>query len=34
MEATLGVTMHFDSAETRFAFRTRALDYLWAACPW
>ncbi|MGO9659212.1 MAG: glycosyltransferase family 4 protein [Acidimicrobiales bacterium] len=33
MEATLGVTMHFDSAETRFAFRTRALDYLWAALP-
>jgi glycosyltransferase involved in cell wall biosynthesis len=33
LEATLGVTMHFDSAETRFAFRTRALDYLWAALP-
>ncbi|MGA3222046.1 MAG: glycosyltransferase family 4 protein, partial [Acidimicrobiales bacterium] len=33
MEATLGVTMHFDSVETRFAFRTRALDYLWAALP-
>jgi len=32
-EATLGVTMHFDSAETRFSFRTRALDYLWAALP-
>ena len=32
-EATLGVTMHFDSAETRFAFRTRALDYLWAGLP-
>jgi len=25
--------MHFDSAETRFSFRTRALDYLWAALP-
>ena len=33
MEATLGVTMHFDSAETRFAFRTRALDYLWVGLP-
>ncbi|MGH9105177.1 MAG: glycosyltransferase family 4 protein, partial [Acidimicrobiales bacterium] len=33
LEANLGVTMHFDSAETRFAFRTRALDYLWAALP-
>jgi glycosyltransferase involved in cell wall biosynthesis len=33
MEATLGVTMHFDSVETRFAFRTRALDYLWAGLP-
>jgi glycosyltransferase involved in cell wall biosynthesis len=33
LEATLGVTMHFDSAETRFSFRTRALDYLWAAVP-
>ncbi len=33
LEATLGVTTHFDSAETRFSFRTRALDYLWAALP-
>jgi len=33
LEANLGVTMHFESAETRFSFRTRALDYLWAALP-
>ena len=33
LEATLGVTAHFDSAETRFAFRTRALDYFWAGLP-
>jgi glycosyltransferase involved in cell wall biosynthesis len=33
LEATLGVTTHFESAETRFASRTRALDYLWAALP-
>jgi glycosyltransferase involved in cell wall biosynthesis len=33
LEANLGVTVHFDSAETRFSFRTRALDYLWAGLP-
>ena len=33
LEATLGITAHFDSAETRFSFRTRDLDYLWAALP-
>jgi glycosyltransferase involved in cell wall biosynthesis len=33
LEANLGVTAHFDSAETRFSFRTRALDYLWAGLP-
>ncbi len=33
LEADLGVTAHFASAETRFSFRTRALDYLWAALP-
>lgn len=33
LEATLGVSMHFASAETRFSFRTRQLDYLWAALP-
>ncbi len=33
LEATFGVTTHFDSAETRFAFRTRALDYFWAGLP-
>ena len=32
-EATIGVTAHFESAETRYAFRTRSLDYLWAALP-
>lgn len=32
-EATLGVTAHFDSAETRYSFRTRCLDYLWAGLP-
>jgi len=33
LEATLGVSTHFESVETRFSFRTRALDYLWAGLP-
>jgi glycosyltransferase involved in cell wall biosynthesis len=33
LEATLGVSTHFESLETRFSFRTRALDYLWAGLP-
>lgn len=28
-----GVSAHFDSIETRFSFRTRVLDYLWAGLP-
>jgi glycosyltransferase involved in cell wall biosynthesis len=33
LDADLGVSAHFDSLETRFAFRTRLLDYLWAGLP-
>lgn len=33
LDADLGVSCHFDSVETRFAFRTRLLDYLWAGLP-
>jgi hypothetical protein len=33
LEADIGVSMHFDSTETTFAFRTRVLDYLWAGLP-
>jgi glycosyltransferase involved in cell wall biosynthesis len=33
LEADLGVSSHFDSVETRFAFRTRLLDYFWAGLP-
>lgn len=33
LEADLGVSTHFDHAETAFAFRTRILDYLWAKLP-
>ncbi|HVM18233.1 MAG TPA: glycosyltransferase [Gaiellaceae bacterium] len=32
-DAELGVSAHFDSAETRFAFRTRLLDHFWAGLP-
>lgn len=33
LEADVGVSTHFDHLETRFAFRTRMLDYLWAGMP-
>ena len=33
LEADLGISAHFDNVETRFAFRTRVLDYLWAGLP-
>lgn len=33
LEADLGVSAHFDTLETRFSFRTRVLDYLWAGLP-
>lgn len=33
LEADAGVTAHHDSLESRFAFRTRALDYVWAERP-
>jgi glycosyltransferase involved in cell wall biosynthesis len=33
LDADLGVSAHFDTVETRFAFRTRLLDYLWAGLP-
>ena len=32
-EADLGLSAHFADVETRFAFRTRLLDYLWAGLP-
>lgn len=32
-QSTIGVSTHFDNAETRFSFRTRVLDYLWAELP-
>lgn len=33
LEADAGVSCHFDTLETRFSFRTRILDYLWAGLP-
>ena len=33
LEADAGISLHHDSIETRFAFRTRILDYLWAGLP-
>jgi glycosyltransferase involved in cell wall biosynthesis len=33
LEADLGVSAHLEHVETRFAFRTRLLDYIWAGLP-
>lgn len=33
LEADIGVSLHFDTLETHFAFRTRILDYIWAGLP-
>ncbi len=33
LEADVGVSLHGDHIETRFAVRTRLMDYLWASLP-
>lgn len=33
LEADVGVSMHYEHLETRFSFRTRMLDYIWAGLP-
>lgn len=33
LEGDIGVSLHFDYIETRFSFRTRLLDYIWAGLP-
>ncbi|MFN8133249.1 MAG: glycosyltransferase family 4 protein [Solirubrobacteraceae bacterium] len=33
LEADLGISAHHDHLESRFSFRTRVLDYLWAGLP-
>lgn len=33
LEADIGISLHRDTVEARFAFRTRMLDYIWAGLP-
>jgi glycosyltransferase involved in cell wall biosynthesis len=33
LEADIGASIHLDTLETHFAFRTRMLDYIWAGLP-
>jgi len=33
LESDLALTLHYDTMETRLAFRSRVLDYIWAALP-
>lgn len=33
LDADVGLSTHFDHLETRFSFRTRLLDYIWAELP-
>jgi len=33
LEADIGLSLHFDTLETRLAFRSRILDYVWAGLP-
>jgi len=33
LQASIGISAHFDLPETRFSFRTRLLDYFWANLP-
>ncbi|WP_068469525.1 glycosyltransferase [Candidatus Protochlamydia phocaeensis] len=33
LDAAVGVSTHFDHLETRYSFRTRMLDYIWAQIP-
>jgi len=33
LEADVGVSLHLDHLETKFSFRTRILDYIWAGLP-
>ncbi len=33
LEADIGISLHREQIEARFAFRTRLLDYLWAGLP-
>jgi len=33
LEADIGLSLHLPGVETRYAFRTRLLDYIWAGLP-
>ena len=33
LDADMGVSTHFNHLETRFSYRTRMLDYIWAGLP-
>lgn len=33
LDAAVGVSTHLDHIETRYSFRTRVLDYIWAGLP-
>ncbi|HID88655.1 MAG TPA: glycosyltransferase, partial [Anaerolineae bacterium] len=33
LESDVALTLHYDSLETRLAFRSRVLDYIWAGLP-
>jgi hypothetical protein len=33
LEADVGTSLHFEHLETRYSFRTRVLDYIWAGLP-
>jgi glycosyltransferase involved in cell wall biosynthesis len=33
IESDIALTLHFDTLETRLAFRSRILDYIWAGIP-
>jgi glycosyltransferase involved in cell wall biosynthesis len=33
LESDVGLSLHFDTVETRLAFRSRVLDYVWAGLP-
>jgi glycosyltransferase involved in cell wall biosynthesis len=33
LESDVGLSLHFDTLETRLAFRSRVLDYIWAGLP-
>ncbi len=33
LDSDIGASLHFNSLETRFSFRTRILDYLWSELP-